>query len=640
MPRGLIELLSALFSRGQWAEGEGPLSQEYCLVCNAPLVGEALYEQYRVCPGCRFHYSIPSRQRIRLVADPGTFKEKYRTISSLDPLSFSGKVTYRKRLFRDQRRTGLSEAAVVGQCSIGGYKTVLVLLDFGFMGGSIGCVVGEKVALAFEFATKKRLPVVAVITSGGVRIQEGVLSLMQMAKTTATVNSHHQMGLPYITLLANPTTGQAYSSFANLADILLAETGALVGFAPLRLLQEMAETPLSRNSHTAESHLARGMVDATVDRESLRSTLANILARLSPQRSQVRFLRPRRRKQKLHGQIEPWEAVERVRRPDRPSVVDYISRIFTGFVEIRGDRTSGDDPAIICGFGDLQGCSVVIIGQQRQRDTEGGVPSSYIQPEGFRTAQRAMRLAAKFDMPLITLIDTSGPSVDLEAEERGIGHAIATSIALMAELPVPIVAVIVGEGGREGALAMGIADRILMLENAIYTPISPEGAASLMYRDDNRAEDAARSLRLTAFDALEMEIIDDVVPEPQEGAHADADESARLLQRALVRALAQIQGVSIGRLLKRRHKKFRNMGKYTSYFRVVLAREVEALQSYVVEQAKEVKGRRRRRQKADGKVLTLPVAPPEGTTDLLPQDTHGSETPVSSPDPDETTAEE
>ena len=319
MPRGIMELLSALFSRGQWAAGEIPLAQEYCLVCNAHLVKELLYTRYRICPQCRFHYSIPARERIELLVDERSFKEKFRTISSLDPLSFKSKVPYRKRVFRDQRRTGLSEAAVVGQCKIDGLKTILVLLDFGFMGGSIGCVVGEKVALAFEYATKKRLPVVAIITSGGGRIQEGVLALMQMAKTPSAVNLHRNLGLPYVTILANPTTGQAYTSFANLADIILAETGALVGLQPLRLLQEIAETPLPTSAHTAESHLARGMVDATLDRDALRSTLMNILPLISPQRNQIRFLKSRRSKQRLHKKVEPWEAIERVRRPDRPS---------------------------------------------------------------------------------------------------------------------------------------------------------------------------------------------------------------------------------------------------------------------------------------------------------------------------------
>jgi len=589
MVQGFTELLSALFSRGR-GSGTNPLPvQEYCLVCGISLVDSKLYQEFRVCPSCRFHYTINARHRIQLLTDPKSFKEQFRTISSLDPLSFKGKIPYRKLIFHDQRRTGLTEAAIVGSCRISGVRTILVLLDFGFMGGSIGCVVGEKVTLAFELAARKHLPIIAVVTSGGARIQEGVLSLMQMAKATAAADRLHQVKLPYITVFANPTTGQAYASFANLADVLLAEPGSLVGFAPLRLLQEMADEPLPLEAHTAESHLAHGMVDATIDREFLRGALSDLLCHLNPQRNEDPFLRPRKTTKPPLKVAEPWETVQKVRRPDRPTASDYITRLFSGFAELRGDRLSGNDPAVICGIGDFQGHSVMIIGQQRLPDSAGQNQSVYISPEGFRKAQRAMRLASKFALPVITLLDTAGPATSLDAEERGIGHAIASTIALMAELPVPTIAVIVGEGGREGALALGIADRILMLENAIFTPMSPEGAASLMYRDHNRVEDAARSLRLTAWDALDMQIINDIVPEPSGGAHMDPDEAALQLQRAVIRAIAQVQGVPLGRLLKQRHKKFRNMGEYSSYFKATLAREVETLQNYVVQQFKSSK---------------------------------------------------
>lgn len=586
MVRGFTELLSALFTRETGHAHEGLILQDHCLVCGASLENETLYQIFRVCPDCRFHYAIPARKRIELLVDPRSFKEQFRTISSLDPLSFSGKVAYRKRLFRDQKRTGLTEAAIVGYSKIGGVRCVLILLDFSFMGGSIGCVVGEKIALAFERAVRKRLPVVAIVTSGGARIQEGVLSLMQMAKTTMAVDQLHQIGLPYITVFANPTTGQSYASFANLADITLAEPGALVGFAPLRLLQEMADEPLPIGSHTAESHVIHGMVDYTVDRESLPTVLANILHLVDPQRSQLNFLRPKQRKPLAPKPMEAWEAVQRVRRPDRPNVGNFIDMIFPEFIGIHGDRLTGDDPSIIAGIANLQGCSVVVIGQQRQEIPGGESQSSYITPQGFRKAQRAMRLASKFNMPLLTLIDTAGPSMGIEAEEGGIGHALATTMALMGDLPVPTVATIVGEGGREAALAFGIADRVIMLENAIYTPISPEGAASLMYRDDSRTREAAQSLRLTSRDSLDMKIINEVVLEPPGGAHLNPQKSAQLLEKVLVRTLAQIQTVPITKLLRQRYKKFRKMGEYTSYFRATLAREIDTLQSYVIEQVK------------------------------------------------------
>ena len=583
MARRLTDVLSVLFGRRGNLTGRSSFAQEHCLLCDAPLQESTLYHQSRVCPQCRFHYSIPARERIELLADPKSFKEKFRTVSSIDPLAFSGKVTYRSRIYDAQRNTGLTEAAVVGQCKIEGISTVVVALDFSFLGGSMGLVVGEKVALACEFASKKHLPMVAIVTSGGSRLQEGALSLMQMAKTATAVNSLHQKGLPYIAVFANPTTGQSYASFANMADVLLAEPGALMGFAPLRVLQEMADQPLPIESHTAESHLKHGMLDAVVDREELRGTLSSLMRRLVPANTKVRLLRPRGREQKPKGKIDAWEAVQRSRHPKRPTARDYIARVFGGFVEIHGDRLTSDDPSIVCGVGDLYGASVMVIAQQRTPRAPGESQGPYIGPDGFRKAQRAMNMAVKFSIPLITFIDSSGPAQTLEAEEGGLGHAIATTLATMANLPVPTVAVILSEGGRESGLALSVADRILMLEGAIYAPMSPENAASVLYRDDTRAVDAAQSLRLTAADGLAMKIIDTVVPEPEGGAHRDPEASSYVLERALVRAVARVQGVTVGRLLKRRHKRFRNKGEYTIYYQQFLEREVETLEAYEVE---------------------------------------------------------
>jgi acetyl-CoA carboxylase carboxyl transferase beta subunit/acetyl-CoA carboxylase carboxyl transferase alpha subunit len=627
--RGLTEVLSVLFGRRGNLGGQGTLAQENCLMCDAPLLESELYKQARVCPECRFHYSISARERIQLLADPKSFKEKFRTINSLDPLAFSGKITYRTRIFDAQKSTGLTEAVVVGQCKIEGISTVLVALDFSFLGGSMGLVVGEKIALACELAGQKHLPLVAIVTSGGSRLQEGALSLMQMAKTATAVNALHRKGLPYIAVFANPTTGQSYASFANLADVLLAEPGALMGFAPLRVIQEMADHPLPIESHTAESHLKHGMLDAVVDREELRGTLSSLMRRLVPAKTKVRLLRPREREQKPKGAIDAWEAVQRSRHPERPTARDYISRVFGGFVEIHGDRLMTDDPNIICGVGDLYGSSVMVVAQQRTPRPAGEPQGPYIGPDGFRKAQRAMHMAVKFGIPLITLIDSAGPAQTLEAEEGGLGHAIATTMATMANLPIPTVAVILSEGGRESGLALSIADRILMLEGAIYAPMSPEAAASMLYRDDSRAEDAAHSLRLTATDGLDMKIIDKIVPEPVGGAHTDPEASAYTLERALVRAVAKVQGVPVGRLLSRRHKRFRNKGEYTTYYHQFLSREVEELEGYEVKEEKDEKGGLAAKAKNDTKVILFPgvTADLEGedaedlAPDPAPQDT-------------------
>ena len=603
--RNLTDLLSSVVRRGRSEEPETP-TRDNCLVCDASLVESQLYAQHRVCPVCRFHYSMTARERISSLADPDTFREINRSLTSLDPLSFSSRVSYKQRIFRDQRRTGLTEAVVTGTCAIGGSPAMLIVMDFGFMGGTMGCVVGEKVALALEQGVKRKLPVLAVVTSGGARIQEGVLSLMQMAKTSIAANKLNDKGLPFITVLANPATGQAYASFANLADIVVAEPGAIVGFSPLRAIKETSDHPLPRGSHTAESHLEHGMLDAVVDRAQLRDLVSVLLDLLGPQYRLT--IRQKGQRQPAEAQRpEAWSSVQLARHESRPSSLDYIGRIFRSFVELHGDRSFGDDKSIVCGLGHLGGQTAMVVGQERGRGHDGRTS-----PEGFRKTQRALRLAEKFDIPLVTLIDTPGPDLSLEAEERGLGNAVATTMALMGGLEVPTVSVVIGEGGSAGALALGVADRVLMMENAIYSAISPEDAAELIYQDEARADEVAESLKLTARDCQELGIVDLVVPEPPGGAHTNPDEAARQLRRTLLQELAELQSMSKRRMVSNRYKKYRKMGEYSSHFRVAITREVNALQGFVATGVKRIA--RRQRQKADELPEPLLSDSPNGET--------------------------
>jgi acetyl-CoA carboxylase carboxyl transferase alpha subunit/acetyl-CoA carboxylase carboxyl transferase beta subunit len=566
-------------------EEQQDTEEEYCLFCGINLSESEIYHRYQVCPECRFHHSLPARQRIALLADPGSFKEINQFLTSIDPLSFSGKEPYEERLHEAQRRTGLTEAVITGVCTIGGNPTAIAVLDFGFMGGNMGGVVGEKIALAFELATKRKIPMVTVVSSGGARVQEGMLSLMQMAKTAAAAKRLHSQRLPHIAVLTNPTSGEVYASFANLGDVILAEPKALIGFAPLRVVEQTSGKPLPEGSHTAENHLLHGMVDQVVDRTRLRQLLSILLDLLS---SRYRLTITRKGKPSPvpeHPEEQAWHTVQLARHKKRPTALDYISRMTSSFIELHGDRHYGDDRAIICGVAELSGEAVVIIGQERSHN-EG---RAY--PEGFRKAQRAMRLAAVFGMPVITLIDTPGAYPGLDAEERGIGHAIASTLALMSDLPTPIVSVIIGEGGSEGALALGVADRIMMMENAIYSVISPEGAASIIYRDTKKAEEMASALKLTALDCKELGVIDTVVPEPEGSAHADPDEAARLLKNTIVRELLEAQKLDLAKLIKNRYKKFRRMGEYSSYFRTAISKEVSDVQELLQRGVSSIKQR-------------------------------------------------
>ena len=387
MMRNFTGIVSSVMSNRN-GHTEPPI-REICLVCDQSMAFSDLYATLRVCPICRFHYSLTARERIESLADPESFREINRSISSLDPLSFSSRGSYKQRIFRDQRRTGLTEAVVTGRCSISGSPAMLIALDFGFMGGTMGCVVGEKVALALEQAAKRNLPAIAVITSGGVRFQEGVLSLMQMAKTSIAAVQLAKKGLPFIVVLANPTTGQAYASFASLADIIVAEPEAIVGFSSVRDLQEAEEDPLPSGSQTAEAHLQNGLIDGIVDRTKLRSLLAIILDLLgqqyrltSPDRGQKRTLEPQK--------TDAWDYVQLARHEDRPTSSDYISSVFSNFVEIHGDRRGEEDESVICGLGQIGGLTVMVVGQERSRTSVKGVS-----PAGFRKAQRAFEMAGQ-----------------------------------------------------------------------------------------------------------------------------------------------------------------------------------------------------------------------------------------------------
>ncbi len=591
--KNLSELLANL---SRHAKDSALPEQNICLFCGASLASSEVYRRYHVCEGCRFHYGLSAYERLALLVDQGSFKEMNPHLASLDPLSFAGTGSYRRRIFDAQKRTGLNEAVIAGLCTIKDRPCVIAVLDFGFLGGSMGCVVGEKVALAFEAAAKKGLPMVAVVASSGARMQEGVLALMQMAKTAAAAQRLRKAHLPFISVLTNPTTGEGYTSFANLADVIIAEPHALMGFAPLRVVQEAAGKPLPKDAHTAESHMEHGMIDQIVDRTDLQEMISVLLHLLHqpPQQAKKKKRKgaDKRRTVKGFKRGPAWELVQLARHKERPSATTYISLLTESFVELHGDRFFGDDASIVGGIGDLNEQPVMWIGQERSRN--GG----RIYPEGFRKAQRLMRLAANLGLPVVSLIDTPGAYPGLDAEERGSGNAIANTLAQATDLPVPMVSVIIGEGGSEGALALGVADRSLMLENAIYTVMSPEGAASLLYRDVSRAEEIAQALKVTAYDCKEMKVIDEVVAEPKGGAHLDHVEAARLLKEALVRELADLQAVAVNKLVEARYSKYRAIGEYDSRLKVELSKDMTRLEDYMKQRVKELGERLPQRGKA------------------------------------------
>ena len=595
--RNLANFLVHLFNRdGEPDRAYLSVIHDRCLFCEEPISDSPSYLAYRVCPFCRFHYTVTARQRIDLLADKGTFKESYKYISSMEPLSFSRRSRYRKFFSQDQNRTGLTEAAVTGVCRIGDTETMLIVLDFGFMGGTMGSVVGEKVSMAFENAARRGIPAVAVVSGGGVRIQEGVLSLMQMAKTVTAANRLRDEEVPFVVVLANPSTGQAYASFANLADVILAEPGSLIGLSPLRTLREVSKMPLPLDAHTAEAHVGHGLLDNVVDRENLQLRISSLLEILTSHKHGKSNHKHLLKSGPVECEaVEPWEAVTAARNSERPLAIAYFRSMMDPFIELRGDRLNSDDRSIIAGLGFMDGQPMAVIGQQRRQLVEG--ERYHVFPDGLRKAQRVIDLACRFKLPLVTLIDTQGADPGLEAEEQGIGNAIARTLSSMLTVPTPMVSVVIGEGGSEGALALSLSDRILIQQYAVYSPMSVNHTIGNAHHDHTLDREAAEALMLTAYDCQELGIADEIVPEPEGGAHVDPREAASVLQNAILTNIAHLARMSEGKLLKKRYHKFRRMGEGSEHSQEAMGREVNLLMSITSGDAHPERAPRRQKKK-------------------------------------------
>ncbi|TAN31645.1 acetyl-CoA carboxylase carboxyl transferase subunit beta [bacterium] len=529
----------------------GPADQaaeraDSCPMCSAPL------DRLRVCPGCGHHAPLTARQRIDQLVDRGSFQESERHLWSGNPIHYSdGASSYENQVAEAQRATSLLDAVITGRARLLGGRVVLVVFDFRFLGGSMGSVVGEKVARAFDIARRERIPAIVVSSSGGARIQEGMVALFQMAKTALCAARLREQGVPLLTVLSDPTMGGVLASFASLGDVILAEPHARVSFVGPRVhLKAIGDqAPPGR----AEFALEHGTIDAIVEREQLRPVLGHLAAVL---RSHDRAPRKPEHPTPLYRpQIRRpvWETVELARHPARPSGRELAQRVFTDVFELHGDRRGEDDDSVMAGIGLLGGRAVVVVAQDRRSVRAGSTRAS-----GFRKALRAFTLAERFGLPLFTFVDTPGAATDAEAEADGITGAVAESLARLGRLRTPVISTVIGEGGSGGALALSVGDRLLMLENAIFSVIGPEAASAILYHDADHARELAGRLKLTAGDLAALRIADRVVPE-QPAGHEAPEMLAAMLRQVLVDELATLSGTSIGNLLKRREAKFRQV---------------------------------------------------------------------------------
>ena len=542
-----------------------------CNKCGAAILTDEVITGKYICPKCHGYFRIPAYKRIELVTDAGSFEEWDAKIDEGErpenPLDFRG---YTEKVEVLREKTGLDEAVVTGKATICGQPVVIGVCDGRFMMASMGHAVGEKITRAIERATEKRLPVVLFTCSGGARMQEGIISLMQMAKTSAALKRHSDAGLLYVPVLTDPTTGGVTASFAMLGDIILAEPGALIGFAGPRVIEQTIGQKLPEGFQRAEFLLEHGFVDQIVTRDEMKEVLGQILKMhtVTDEKKEctITFENENkssdlRDKTEVRKSVSAWERVLKSREKERPVGKDYIDRLFTDFVELHGDRYYKDDPAVVGGIAYFHGKAVTVIAQCKGKTTKENLERNFAMPspEGYRKALRLMKQAEKFHRPVICFVDTPGAFCGMEAEERGQGEAIARNLYEMSALKVPVLSIVIGEGGSGGALALAVADEVWMMENAVYSVLSPEGFASILWKDSKRASEAAGVMRLTAADLKELKVIEAVIQEPEVYREDTMDPVLCEMEEKMEHFFEQYGSLSEKQLTDRRYDRFRNM---------------------------------------------------------------------------------
>ena len=594
------------FFKRNTAEAEPEVVMRKCKKCGAVHSVQDVRANDFACPSCGAYVRIHAKRRIKLLADPGSFEEWNQELPVVNPLDFP---EYEQKLWEVKESTGLNEAVVTGKITIDGIPTAIGVCDARFLMSSMGHNLGEKIARMAERAAEEKLPVILYACSGGARMQEGIISLMQMVKTSEALGRLQESGQLFISVLTDPTMGGVTASFAMLGDIILAEPGALIGFTGQRVIQQTIGGKLPEGFQRSEFLLKHGFTDAIVPRRDQRAVLAHILrlhvkgaAELASETAPVfeeaelaeEFTREEVAPKKAPGILDAaasalqnlqrlalghrtekeeesetrvsegglrsaWETVKLSRAKDRAHAKDYIDALFPDFMELHGDRCYGDDEAVIGGIASFHGIPVTVIGIQKGRDFLENKRRNFAMPnpEGYRKALRLMKQAEHFKRPVICFVDTPGAYCGVGAEERGQGQAIAENLQKMAALRTPILAIVIGEGSSGGALGVATANEVWMMENAVYSILSPEGFAAILYRDAKQAELAAENMRLTSRDLLELGVIEKIIPEPEPATFENIRDVARELEPELLEFIGKYSAMSRDELANQRYERFR-----------------------------------------------------------------------------------
>ena len=542
-----------------------------CKKCGQMVLSEEVRENGYICPKCGGYVRMHAKRRIKMLVDKGTFEPWFEGLEISNPL---GDKEYEKKLLEVKEKTKLEEAVITGKALINGSEVALAVMDGRFLMASMGEIVGEKITRTVEKATEENLPLVIVACSGGARMQEGIISLMQMAKTSAALKRHSESGNLYISVLTDPTTGGVTASFAMLGDIIMAEPDALIGFAGPRVIEQTIGQKLPKGFQKSEFLLEHGFIDLIVERQNLKNKLSEIIklhyskkngasnnkigddinwqrenSEGDSEKSPVNDGNCEGENKTFQNNLTPWEKVQISRENKRPTGLDYIEKLVENFTELHG------------GIGTVNNKPVTVIAQVKGHNTKENISRNFgmPSPEGYRKALRLMKEAEKFHRPIICFVDTPGAFCGLEAEERGQGEAIARNLFEMSAIKVPILSIFVGEGGSGGALAMAVANEVWMLENSVYSILSPEGYASILWKDGKKADKAAEAMKMTADDLKQLNVIEKIFKEPVDYNVTTLEFVTDRLKTEIDQFLINKSHLSEKEIVNERYNRFRRM---------------------------------------------------------------------------------
>ena len=536
---------------------------ENCLQCDKEIKNSELYSTYKICHNCNFHFYIKPYDRINLLTDRESYVEFNQELPDEFNYIYDKYPDYAKRAQKDTERTGLNDSVLTGYASIGGNRCILIILDFSFMGGNLGLISGEKISLAIDLAVSKKLPIVSIISSSGTRLEEGMISIMQMAKITLSMANAKKSNIPSISLLTNPCTGQAYATLATFSDIIMSEPGASVGLSPLKDLKHSSGS-VKFESRTSDSLVSRGLIDSIVNRNYQKEEISRIIDLLNNRHKLVYENKNENVNEFALSDI-PIDKREYIsQHPSRPSASLFLNKVFEHFFELKGDRLLENSERIVTGLAQLGGQTVMLVAQEYIKDISSSIGKHGLSSTDFRKCTRAISLASRFNIPIITFIDTKGHDLSYEEEIKGIGVSLGGTLLSMAELNSPSMSVLIGVGGSEAALSLDISDRRLMLENAI-----------LKISDHNKE----KNMVLGSRECKELDIVDIIVPEPIGGLHLNPDECFSLLRKVLMIELAELNQMSSRSRFRSKYNKFRGIPGFSNNMLTDLTNDVLSVKS-------------------------------------------------------------